>query len=134
MRTELVEPNRLARVRLAGEHPRGPFVVARTQLRIPGTGVCGPVIDQIEIGIVRDPSPYVTAADFPHVRRPARYAQVLPPILRVMRLEGGADEHLLVGPRAVGAPGDLSALRVERRQPAAHAELAPAVADQHFVL
>src|SRR5256885_12759115 len=39
---------------------------------------------------------------------------------------------LLVGARAVGAPQRLAGFRIERHQPAAHAELGAAVADEHL--
>src|SRR4051812_40957956 len=44
------------------------------------------------------------------------------------------DQTVGIRPRAIGTPGDLARVGVERREPAAHAKLAAAVADQDFIL
>jgi hypothetical protein len=49
-------------------------------------------------------------------------------------VEVGTDQALRVGAGAVGAPQQLAVVRVQRRQPATHAELAAAVADQNLSL
>jgi hypothetical protein len=51
------------------------------------------------------------------------------PVLGVERREPLPDQHVFVRPGIVGAPGDTAVLRVQRRDPAADAELAAAVAD-----
>src|SRR5438045_2804260 len=45
-----------------------------------------------------------------------------------------ADEHIGIGPDTVGAPRDLAGARVERGNPAAHAQFAAAVSDQTLSL
>jgi hypothetical protein len=43
-----------------------------------------------------------------------------------------ADQDIGIGAGGIGAPDDLAAVLVQGCQPAAHAELAAAVADQHL--
>src|SRR6185503_20798630 len=89
---------------------------------------------EIQLGVVGQPAPHRAAAGAPALARPGGDAEILSLVHRVMRLEAGTDEHVLVGTRAIGAPRDLPRARVERREPAAHAELAAAVADEDLVL
>ena len=99
-----------------------------------GPGIAGAVIDQVEVGIVGDPAPDVAAADLPGIRRPGRDAEVLALVAFVERLEVWADQHVLVGTGAVGRPRRRAVRRVERLDPAAHADLAAGVADEHLAL
>src|SRR5690606_27662989 len=112
----------------------GPLVVAEPLIVIPGPGIRRAVIDQIELRVVRDPTPYGPAADLPASRRPGLHAEVRPAIRLVERLEVFADQHVLVRPRRVRAPCDLASLDIERGEPSPDAHLAAAVADEHFVL
>src|ERR1051326_7012766 len=70
VRAPLIEPDRLAGVGFAREDTARPLVVAGPHFRIPRTGIRGAVINQIELGVIRDPTPNRAAADFPHVGRP----------------------------------------------------------------
>src|SRR5207248_3277699 len=75
VRAELIEPARLAGIRIAREHSAGPLVVAGTQLGIPRSGIGGTVEDQVEVGIVGDESPHVAAAGLPSIGWPLLYAE-----------------------------------------------------------
>ena len=90
--------------------------------------------NQIQLGVVRQPAPDRTAPDLPRFRRPGVHTQILAAIVRVERLEVGADEHFRIGAGVVRAPDLTTRARIERHEPAAHAELAAAVTDQHSVL
>ncbi len=50
----------------------------------------------------------------------------------VERLEIGPDQHVLIRSGCVGPPDDLSRIGIQAGQPAAHPELASAVANQHL--
>src|SRR5947209_17415067 len=70
VRVPLIGPNRLSRFRPAGKNAGGPFVVAGTLLGIPRTWISRAVVNEIEIRIVRDPTPAGSAADFPRIAGP----------------------------------------------------------------
>ncbi len=61
-------------------------------------------------------------------------AEVFAFVAGVIGLEIGSDQHVAVGPGAVGLPCDIARTCVERDEPAAYAVFPAAVADQHFVL
>src|SRR6185312_5887261 len=111
-----------------------PLVVARAQVRVPDAGVARAVVDEIQLRVVRDPTPDRAAAQPPLLRRPAGDALIGPLILRIKRVELGADQDVLVGTGVVPAPDLLAGLDVERGDPAADAQLAARVADQRLVL
>ena len=134
VRAGLVEPAGLARVRVAGEDAGGPEIVAGPDLGVPGPRIAGAVEDQVLVGVVGDPAPHRAAADPPLLRRPGPHTAVLALVLRVERLEVGPDQDVAVGAGVVGPPRDLAALRVDGGDPAAHAELAAGVPDQHLPL
>src|SRR4051812_29099413 len=134
VRAELIEPARLAGVGLARENAGGPFVVAGALLRIPRAGIAGAVIDEVEFRVVGDPAPRRAAAGLPGLGGPGLHAEIGALVARIERLEARADQHLLVRAGAVGAPEQLAALRIERREPAAHAELGAGIADEHLSL
>ena len=134
VRRHLIEPDRFAGIGVAREDAGGPLVVARTLLVIPRTRVRCSVVDEIQLRVVRDPAPHRAAAVAPGVGRPRVDAEIPAAVGGVERLEARADEDLLVGPGRIGAPRDRSGPAIERRQPAAHAQLAAGIADQHLVL
>src|SRR2546423_1887874 len=134
VRARLIEPDRIAVIGPAREDAARPFVGSRPLLGIPWPGIPGAVIDEIELRVVGDPAPDRAPSDLPRLRGPGLHAEILAAILTVKGLERGADEHLLVGAGAVGAPDLLAAGGVERREPAADSELSAAVADQHLAL
>src|SRR5581483_396067 len=71
--------------------------------------------------------------DLPTLARPGLHAEIGSAIFCVKRLEIGPDQHIFVGAGCVSAPFELARIGVEPRQPAAHAKLAAAIADQHSV-
>src|SRR3954466_14982814 len=101
MRTELVEPHRLACIGITREDSRGPLVIARPRSRVPWPGIGRPVINKVEFRIVRNPSPDARPANLPGIRRPAFYSQILPAVLRVKRLESRPNQHILVRTRRI---------------------------------
>ena len=97
-RGELVGPAERAVARIACQHAGRPAVVARALLGVPGTGVAGAVVHQVEFGIVGKPSPHRRAAMLPSVGGPAREREFL--VLLVERLERGRGrQHLGVRAR-----------------------------------
>src|SRR6185312_6268499 len=91
------------------------------------------VVDEVELGVVADPSPDAPAAALPLVGGPARHAEILAPEPVIEGLEPRPDLHVFVGAAVVRLPDDLAVAEVERRDPAAHAQLATAVADEDSV-
>src|SRR5437588_3554939 len=132
VRAELVKPHRLARVGIAREDAGRKFIVTRTSLRVPRSWVRGAVVNQIELRVIRNPAPHATAANFPCVGRPTLHAQVLASILRVEWFESRADQNIFIRPRAIGFPGDLAALFVERCQPTPNPEFTSTVSNEDF--
>ena len=57
VRRHLIDPLRLAGVGIAGEDGHRPLVVAGALLRVPGRGIAGAVIDQVELADHRNTSP-----------------------------------------------------------------------------
>src|SRR5205085_9731740 len=120
VRGDLERPARLAGVGIAGEKRARPLVVAGSQVGIPHAGVSGAVEDQVQLRVVRDPSPDVGAAELPLVAGPGGRAQVLALVLCVARLETGAAEDVLVGARVVSAQAFLPRPEIERGYPSPH--------------
>ena len=104
MRVILQCPFGGAGIGIAREQRRGPFVVARTLLLVPRARIAGAVIDQVQVGIVSDPSPHRSSSGLPGVGRPGLDAEVRAVVRRVERVKSGADQHVLVRPRGVGPP------------------------------
>ena len=131
-----------AGVGVTGEDRHRPLVVAAFALavlgalrRVPGAGVAGAVVYQVQFGIVGVPAPGGAAADLPLVAVPGRDAQV--PVADRLAEHGGllrVDHDVLVGTGRIGPPDLLAVLDVVGRQAAAHAELAAGDADEDLVL
>src|SRR4051794_33214642 len=134
MRAVLVEPFGFTGIYIAREDSRSPLVLTGTHFRVPRSWIRGAIKNQIGFGIVGYPSPHAGTADLPGVWGPALHAQILATVLRIIRMEVRPDENVFIWAGVVRPPNDLARLRVERREPAANAEFAPAVSDQHFVL
>ena len=123
---DLIGPLRHTRFRITRPDRARPPVVSGTHIRVPNAGVSGAVVDQIEFGIVRNPTPYSTAANLPLVWRPAFRALVRSLIFRIKGLETGANARVLVGTGAISSPTYLAGLQIERHQSAANAQLSTA--------
>ena len=132
VRRHLKSPHHLAGVRIARQNRSSPLVVTGALVLVPRSGIAGAVIDEIEGGIIGEPSPHRATAGFPRVARPRCSTQVLSPIVGVERLEFGADLHVLVGPDVVGAPDFFPSSCIERGDPSPHTHLATARADDDF--
>src|SRR4029450_13642840 len=125
---------RLAGVGITREDRRRPFVVARTQIRVPDTGIAGAVEEESGPGVVGDPTPAGRPPQLPLLRRPRRDPQVLALIFRVKGPEPRPDFHVAVRAGVVGAPQLLAAVNVETGHIASHAHFAARVADDDVVL
>ena len=134
MGRHLVDPFRHAGIRIAREDGHRPFVVARTLLRIPGRGIAGAVIDEVQAGIIGHPAPGAAAADLPLIALPGLQARILAD--RLAKFGGllGVDQDLIVRSLGVGPPDLLADLEIVGGDVALHAELAAGDADQHLVL
>src|SRR5690606_4566884 len=104
VRRHLVRPARLARPRVTRPDRHGPLVVAGPLVRVPGAGVPGPVVDEVQLRIVGVPAPRRAAAPLPLVARPGGHAEVLALVVLVKRLEVRADADLAVRTGAVDPP------------------------------
>src|ERR1700722_11638577 len=104
VRVILQRPFGGAGIGIACEQRRGPFVVAWTLLLVPRARIAGAVIDQVQVGIVGDPSPHRSSSGLPGVGRPGLDAEIGAVIRRIERAESGADQYVLVRPRGVGSP------------------------------
>src|SRR5205807_5963504 len=122
VRAELVIPDGFAANDIAGEYAGGEFIIAGTSVRIPGAGIGRPVINKAEFRIIRDPSPSATTANFPCIRRPTFYAEVLAAILRIKRLESRTNQHVSIRSGCKTSPCNVAGFGIESFQPAAHAE------------
>jgi len=133
VRRQLIGPYGFAGGGPAREDRVGPLVVAGPLLGVPRAGVRGAVVDEVEVGVVGDPAPHRPAADLPRFRRPRRDAELGHAVRGVERPEARTDQHVAVRAGAVRAPRDRTRREVERRQPAADAELPAAITDEHPV-
>ncbi len=115
----LVRPLRLPGVGVPREDRHRPLVVAGPLIGIPGSGVAGAVVEQVELRVVAVPAPRRAAAPFPLI--------ALPGFLRTRE----ADFRLRPG--AVHAPDLLAGLHVVGRDKPAHAELSAADAGDDLV-
>src|SRR5438046_2290252 len=104
VRARCVKPYCLAVLRMARKDAASPFVVTGAEFRVPWTWIGRSVIEQIQVRVVRKPSPYRAAANLPLIGRPARDAEILPVIALVKGLKSCADQNLRIGACAVGAP------------------------------
>ena len=134
VRRHLICPPRFAVVRIAREYRNRPFVVARPHIGIPHAGIRGAVVDEIQLGIVRNPTPDRATAQLPLITRPCFDAEVGAAMIGIERLEAGPDQHVRIGASRIGAPQLAPGAGVQHQYPTAHAELGAAVADDHFVV
>ncbi len=134
MRGLLIHPLGHAGIGIAGHDGHGPLVVARTLRRVPGRGVAGAVIDEVQVGVVGIPAPGGAAADLPLVAFPALDRAVGAHGLAEHHGLFRIDQHLGVGAGGIGAPDLLARLHVIGGDMAAHAELAARDADEELVL
>ncbi len=133
VRRQLIRPARLAVVGVTGEECARPLVVARPLVLGPGARIRRAVVNEIEIGIVGDPSPHTARAVAPSVGRPARDSQILPSVFGVKGFESRADLDEAVGARAVRSPELLPGLEIERGDPPVDTHLTAGIPDNHFV-
>ena len=123
VRRHLVDPLGHAVVRIAGEDGHRPGVVARTLVGVPGRGIAGPVVDQVERRIVGIPAPRRAAADLPLVAFPGRRAGIDADRLAEMGGVLRIHQRLRVGTGGERPPGFRAVGKVQRDHVALHAEL-----------
>src|SRR5687768_16151991 len=93
------------------------------------------MIDEVQLGIVRQPAPHGGSTLLPGRAGPARRPLIGRRVAAaVERLESWADLDVPIWPDVVRAPDLLSRCGVERGDPAAHAHLAAARTDDDFPL
>src|SRR6185437_7903137 len=119
VRILLERPDGLAGIGITGEDRVRPLVGAWPLGRVPRAGIAIAVEEEPGLGVVGDPAPDGATPYLPLPGRPCRDSQVLAAILRVIGLEVGADQAVLVRSGAVGPPDDRAVAHVERRDPAA---------------
>src|SRR4051812_31196732 len=76
MGAELVKPDHFTSVCIASENSGGKLVVPGARVGVPRPRIRGTVINEVEFGIIRNPSPCAAATNFPCIRRPGFYAEV----------------------------------------------------------
>src|SRR5262245_42622896 len=130
----LIDPFRHAGVWIARPDGHRPLVVARPLLWIPGRRITGAVIDEVQLGIVGNPSPGASSSDFPLIAFPRLQAGVGPDRLAELRSFLRIDQQLLVWPFGVAAPDLLAGLEIIRSHVALHPELAARDANQNLIL
>ena len=134
VRRHLVDPAGLAGVDVAREDCHRPAIVTGALLRIPGRGIAGPVVHQVQLGIERVPAPRGAAADLPLLALPGVGAGVRPDRLAEMRGLLRVDQRVAVRAHRIAAPNLLAVLHVVGRHRTADAEFAARDADDDLVL
>jgi hypothetical protein len=134
MRGHLIHPLGHARIGIACKNGHRPFVVTRALHGIPGRGVAGSVVDEVQLRIEGVPTPGRTAALLPLLAFPAADARVLADGLAELGGLLRIHECFGIGTRGICAPGNLTILEVVCRHVPAHAELAAGYAYEHLVL
>src|SRR5262249_42195831 len=101
-----------------------PFVVARPLTGIPGRRVARTVVDEVQLGIVGDPTPGAAAADLPLIALPSLDARVLADRLAEIGGLHRGDQDLIIRALRMGTPRPLACLQIVRGHVALYAELA----------
>ena len=134
MGRHLIEPLGHAGIGVAGHDGHRPLVVARTLRRVPGRGVAGAVIDQVQVRVIGIPAPGGAAADLPLVAFPAVEAAVGADGLAQMGGLFGIDQHFVVGTSRIGFPCLGPVSQVQGGQATAHPVFTTRDTDHHLVL
>ena len=134
VRRHLVEPLGHTGVGVTCENGHGIFVVAGPLDRIPGRGVAGAVVDQVELRVVGIPSPRRAAAGLPLLAFPRFEAGIGANRLAQFRRLFRIDQYVGIGAGGIGPPGQRPVFQVEGRERAMHAEFGAGNADENLVL
>ena len=129
----LVGPARHSGIRIPSEEGHRPLVVSGAHHRVPGAGVAGAVVDEVQLGVVGVPAPGRASADLPLVALPRVEARVRADRLQHRGGHLGIDQHLFVGTGAVCLPDQAAVVDVVGGEEAAYPELASADAGVHLV-
>ena len=134
VRRHLVNPSGVPGVDITREDGHRPFVVARPLARVPGAGIGGAVVDQVELGIVGVPSPGGGPATLPLVTLPGLQARIFADrpaqFCRLLRI----DQRFIIRTDRIGAPCLLAGFYVVGGHRTANRELAAGDADEYLVL
>ena len=130
----LVDPSGHAGVDVTREDGHRPAIVAGSLLRVPGRGIAGSDVKQVQLGIVGIPAPRRAATDLPLLSLPGVGAGIRADRLAEMRGLLRVDQRVAVRAHRIPAPHALAGLHVVSRHRPAHAELAARDADDHLVL
>src|SRR6185295_5857088 len=104
-----------------GEDGLGPLVVAGPERRVGRAGLIRPIEDEVEVGIVGDPSSGGRSAMLPRVAGPGSHAEVPALVRGVLRVCLTVEQHFGVGTGAVPSPGEPAGIRIVCREIAANA-------------
>jgi hypothetical protein len=143
-RTACAEPVKIVRIDrhepacgagggVAREHTRGEIICPWPLLGIPGRRMAGGMDQQAQCRIVDRRTCKIAAALLPRIGRPTAHTQVTL-MGKVGRSEVCSDAHLRVGSGVVALPQHLTRRSIQCRHPAAHPEIAAAVADEDAIL
>jgi hypothetical protein len=129
-----VNPSGVSGVDIAREDGHRPFVVARPLARIPGAGIGGAVVDQVELGVVGVLSTGRRSAELPMLAFPSLQARIFADRLAQFCRLPRINQHFVVRADRIGAPCLLAGLDVVGRHRAANRKLVAGDADKHLVL
>src|SRR5207237_8971563 len=104
------------------------LVLAGPLFGVVGAGIAHAEVNQVELRVIRDPSPHGPAAAPPRVAGPGRRPKSGAAAKRLR-----AYEHQGVRPHVVRGPDDLPAREVQSLDPAVNAELAARWSDDHAI-
>lgn len=133
VRTDRVEPECHAGVRVAREQTGCPAVVPLSLGRIPWRWRASRVEQQVARIIIDRSTIESAAAQLPCRRRPARYAEVGASVLLMIGMKLWTDADIRIWTSIEHFPQGAPSCDVERSQPSADAEILPVVAHDHFV-
>ena len=119
MRSLLVSPLCFAGVGVARKNGHRPFVLARPLVGIPGSGISGAVVKEVEFRVVAIPAPGRAAAPFPLIAFPC--------------VDRSPKTHFFLGSCAVHAPDPFAGLHIIGGDKSTNAKFSAADAGDHFV-
>src|SRR5262249_56184129 len=117
-------------VRVTRKDGHRPFVVTWALTRVPRRGIARTVVDEVELRIVRDPTPGAAAPGLPLVALPGLEARVLADRLTERSGFFGIDQQMIVRPLRMGPPCPPAALQVIGGHLAVDPEFPPPNADR----
>src|SRR5262249_57544082 len=81
-----------------------PFIVTWPLTRVPGRGIAGTIVDEVQLRIVGDPTPGAAAPGLPLVALPSLDARVIADRFPELGRFCGVDQHMVVRPLRMAPP------------------------------